>query len=325
MAKCENQKLKLLLLKDYLEQNTDEEHPASMAKILAYLSENGVSAERKSIYSDIEALVDYGVDVVHSGGKNAGYFLASRTFELPELSLLVDAVQSSKFLSEKKSVDLIKKLGTLASRHQASSLRRQVTVAGRVKTMNESIYYNVDRIHDAISHNSQIAFRYFEWGVDREKHFRGDVRTASPYALCWDSENYYLVAHTEAHGITHFRVDKMASISETGTPRKVTEETKKIDLADYSKQVFYMFNGEKTTVRLRFHNSLAGVVIDRFGRDQMLIPDGDDHFTLTTDVVVSPMFLSWLTSFGDRVKLLSPDRVIEEFKALCRKSLGQYE
>lgn len=325
MAKCENQKLKLLLLKDYLEQYTDEEHPASMAQLLAYLSENGVSAERKSIYSDIEALSDYGVDVMHTGGKNAGYYLASRTFELPELSLLVDAVQSSKFLSEKKSMELIKKLGTLASVHQAKSLRRQVTVTGRVKTMNESIYYNVDRIHTAIADNSQISFRYFEWGVDREKHFRGDVRTASPYALCWDSENYYLVAHTEAHGVTHFRVDKMASISETGVPRTVTEETKKIDLADYSKQVFYMFNGEKTTVRLRFHNSLAGVVIDRFGRDQMLIPDGDEHFTFATDIVVSPMFLGWLASFGERAKLLSPAGVIDEYKALCHKSLDQYE
>lgn len=325
MPKCENQKLKLLLLRDYLEQNTDEQHPAAMADLLAYLAENGISAERKSIYADLQALEDYGLDIVRTSGKNAGYYLASRAFELPELSLLVDAVQSSKFLSKKKSMELIKKLGTLASCHEAKSLRRQVTVSGRVKTMNESIYYNVDRIHEAINHNSQISFRYFEWGVDREKHFRGDVRTASPYALCWDSENYYLVAHTEAHGITHFRVDKMTSISETGVPRTVTEETKKIDLADYSKQVFYMFHGDKTTVRLRFHNSLAGVVIDRFGRDIMLIPDGDEHFCLSTEIVVSPMFLGWLSSFGDRVKILSPDRVVDEFKALCRSTLAQYK
>ena len=325
MPKCENQKLKLLLLRDYLEQNTDEQHPAAMVDLLAYLAENGISAERKSIYADLQALEDYGLDIVRTSGKNAGYYLASRAFELPELSLLVDAVQSSKFLSEKKSMELIKKLGTLASCHEAKSLRRQVTVSGRVKTMNESIYYNVDRIHEAINHNSQISFRYFEWGVDREKHFRGDVRTASPYALCWDSENYYLVAHTEAHGITHFRVDKMTSISETGVPRTVTEETKKIDLADYSKQVFYMFHGDKTTVRLRFHNSLAGVVIDRFGRDIMLIPDGDEHFCLSTEIVVSPMFLGWLSSFGDRVKILSPDRVVDEFKALCRSTLAQYK
>lgn len=325
MSKCENQKLKLLLLKDYLEQYTDEQHPVTMSELLAYLAQNGISAERKSIYADMQALEEYGMDIVHSGGKNAGYYLASRTFELPELSLLVDAVQSSKFLSERKSLDLIRKLGTLASCHDAKSLRRQVTVSGRVKTMNESIYYNVDRIHNAIAHNSQISFRYFEWGVDREKHFRGDVRTASPYTLCMDSENYYLVAHTEAHGITHFRVDKMTSINETGVPRTVTEETKAIDPADYSKQVFYMFHGEKTAVRLRFHNSLAGVVIDRFGRDVMLIPDGDSHFCLATDISVSPMFLGWLASFGDRVKILSPERVIREYQELCRASLAQYD
>lgn len=325
MAKCENQKLKLLLLKDYLEQNTDEQHPATMAELLAYLSENGISAERKSIYSDLQALEDYGMDLIHTGGKKAGYYLASRAFELPEVSLLVDAVQSSKFLSEKKSMDLIKKLSTLASIHQAKSLRRQVTVTGRVKTMNESIYYNVDRIHEAINSNSQITFRYFEWGVDHEKHFRKELRTASPYALCWDSENYYLVAHTDAHGITHFRVDKMASITQTGIPRTVTEETKRIDLADYAKQVFYMFNGERVSVRLRFHSSLAGVVIDRFGRDVMLIPDGEEHFCITIDVMLSPMFLSWLTSFGDRVRILSPDSVIDAYKKLCAASLSQYD
>lgn len=325
MPKCENLKLKLLLLKDYLEQNTDEQHPASMADLLAYLAAHGINAERKSIYADLQTLEDYGMDIIRIGGKNAGYYLASRSFELPEISLLVDAVQSSKFLSERKSVELIKKLGTLASTHQARTLRRQVTVTGRVKTMNESIYYNVDRLHDAINHNSQISFRYFEWGVDGEKHFRGDLRTASPYALCWDSENYYLVAHTEAHGITHFRADKMASITELHVPRTVTEETKAIDLADYAKQVFSMFNGEKVTVHLRFHNSLAGVVIDRFGRDVMMIPDGDEHFCLTTEIVQSPMFFSWLTCFGNRVKILSPASTIEAYKALCTASLAQYD
>lgn len=325
MSKCENQKLKILLLKDYLEQHTDEQHPASMAELLSYLADNGISAERKSIYSDLQALEDYGLDLIRIGGKNAGYYVSSRNFELPELSLLVDAVQSSKFLSEKKSLELIKKLGSLASTHQAKSLRRQVTVAGRVKTMNESIYYNVDRIHEAINHNSQISFRYFEWGVDREKHFRGDLRTASPYALCWDNENYYLVAHTATHGITHFRVDKMTSISQTGIARTVTEETKNIDLADYAKQVFFMFNGQKVTVRLRFHNSLVGVVIDRFGRDVMLIPDGEEHFCFTTDVVLSPMFLSWLIGFGARVKILSPDSVVNAYKELCLSCLAQYD
>lgn len=325
MAKCENQKLKLLLLKDYLEQHTDEEHPASMAELLEHLAAHGISAERKSIYADLQALEDYGMDLIRTGGKNAGYYLGSRVFELPEVSLLVDAVQSSKFLSEKKSMELIKKLETLASRPQAQSLRRQVAVSGRVKTMNESIYYNVDKLHDAINHNSQITFRYFEWGIDGEKHFRGDVRTATPVLLCWDSENYYLVAHTETHGVTHFRVDKMASINETGAARTVTKETLGIDPADYSKQVFSMFNGEKVAVRLRFHNSLAGVVIDRFGRDIMMIPDGNEHFCLTTEVRLSPMFLSWLTSFGDRVKILSPDSVIEAYKKLCLASLAQYD
>ena len=199
-----------------------------------------------------------------------------------------------------------------------------MVVSGRVKSMNESVIYNVDDIHQAIQANSQISFRYFEWDREKQRVFRSGTRTASPYALCWDDSNYYLIAHTEEHGITHFRVDKMTQINQTGVPRIQTEQTRSLDLSSYAKQVFGMFNGELCQVRMRFDNALAGVVIDRFGRDAMLIPDGPEHFTYTAQVRISPLFFGWVASFGSQVTILSPESVAEAFLDNCRQILAGY-
>ena len=325
MARSEGQKLKLLYLKELLEQESDERHPVNVQKMLEYLASHGIEAERKAIYSDIACLQEYGMDLLHKSGKYGGYFLASRAFELPELKLLVDAVQSSRFLTTKKSLELIEKLGCLTSCHEAGSLKRQVVVSGRVKTMVESIYYLVDELQEAIAQNSQITFRYFEWGADGKRHFRPGLYEASPYALVWDNENYYLVAHSQRHGITHYRVDKMAEIRATGKPRCITPEAKKLTAAAYGRNVFGMFGGKTADVKMRFSNRLAGVVLDRFGADTMLIPDGQEHFTFTMEITVSPPFFAWLASFGDGAKILSPDWVVRDFVALCREALAQYD
>lgn len=324
MAKMENQKLKLLLIKDYLEQNTDPAHAASIHDLISHLEQRGIHAERKSVYRDIQLLEEYGCDIIRTTGKTAGYSIGAGQFDLAELKLLADAVLSSKFLTEKKSAQLLQKLGTLTSRHQALELRRSMVVSGRVKSMNESVIYNVDDIHQAINANSQISFRYFEWDRAKQRVYRKGLRIASPYALCWDDSNYYLIAHTEEHGITHFRVDKMAQIRQTGTPRIQTEQTRNLDLANYGKQVFGMFNGTKQTVRMRFENALAGVVIDRFGKDIMLIPDGDDHFTCMAEIMVSPLFYGWVASFGTRIRLLSPESVVNGFRENCAQILAEY-
>jgi len=325
MAKSEGQKLKLLYIKDLLEQYSDEEHPLTVQQILNYLATKEITAERKSIYNDILCLQDYGMDIIHKSGRCGGYYLASREFELPELKLLVDAVQSSRFLTSKKSMQLIERLSRLSSNHEAGSLKRQVVVSGRVKTMNESIFYNVDRLHDAIAQNSKITFRYTEWGLDSQRHERPGVYEASPYALIWDDENYYLVAHSQRHGVTHYRVDKMAKIEITGEKRYLDPEAKRINKASYGRNVFGMFGGNTTSVRMRFHNSLVGVVIDRFGPETILIPDGPDHFVFTMDIAVSPLFLGWMAGFGDRAKILSPQSVIDQYLALCGPSVAQYQ
>lgn len=325
MPRAENQKLKLLILKQIFETETDENHPLNAQQLIELLAKYGIRAERKSIYSDIECLRDFGLDIEQRLGANGGCYLASRAFELPELKLLVDAVQSSKFLSEKKSLQLIAKLETLASRYDAKSLRRQVVVSGRVKTMNESIYYNVDRIHEAIAQNSQITFRYFDWGVDKQRHYRDRKYQASPYALCWDNENYYLIAHSERHGLTHYRVDKMDAIRQTGIKRYTDDVVRKLDLSQYGKNVFSMYSGDARAVKLRFENALSGVVLDRFGRESMLIPDGENHFLFTTEITLSPVFFGWLFEFGSRVKILYPESVAQEFAEFCRQTLAQYE
>ena len=325
MARAENQKSKILYLKKLLEEQSDEEHPLSAQTLIDKLDALGIPAERKSIYADIACLQEFGMDILLKRGASGGYYLASREFELPEIKLLIDAVQSSRFLSERKSAELSEKLSSLVSQSQRKALRRQTVLSGRIKSMNESVYYNVDSLHEAIAANSQIRFRYFDWTLKAERCYRPGVYTASPYALYWDNEYYYLIAHSERHGLTHFRVDKMTSISQTGQPRFFESKNGLPDLSQYGKSVFGMFSGKKEKVKLRFHNSLTGVVIDRFGRDALLIPDGDEHFLFTADITVSPTFFGWLSGFGGRAKILWPESVQREYMELCKLNLSQYE
>lgn len=325
MARSENQKLKLLYLRDYLLKFSDAEHPVTIVDMIEYLAKNGIHAERKSLYSDLQTLQEYGMDIILVKGRKSGYCLASRDFEIPELRLLVDAVQSSRFLTEKKSTALIQKLENLSSVHEASALEHQVVVTGRVKTMDESIYYAVDTIQEAIANNSCIEFDYTEWALDKQRHKRGQTRTAAPWALVWHEENYYLIAHTPEHGITHYRVDKMRHITANGEKREIVPELQQLDLARYSNKVFGMFNGKTTIVKMRFHNSLIGVVLDRFGTEIMLIPDGLDHFLLTTEIALSPLFYAWIIGFGNQAQILLPKEAAEACCDLCQQVLTQYD
>ena len=216
---------------------------------------------------------------------------------------------------------MIKKLETLTSRHHAIQLRRQLHLIGRPKTSNEQIYYNVDTIYSAITQNCEITFHYFEWHSDGKRYRRNKLYRASPYDLCWDNENYYLIAHTDTRGKTHYRVDKMADISLTNTPRQHPELYKDLDMAQYSKQVFGMFGGDPVSVMLQFPESLADSAIDKFGSDIIMVPQSDGTFTLSVTVAVSPVFFSWIFSFAGRVKILGPDSVIKQYLDLCRSAI----
>ena len=325
MPKSDNQKLKIFYILDYLQRYSHEKHPVRAAELIEMLDrQKGILCERKTIYSDIAALQDYGVDIVSIPGKNGGYYIASRNFELPELKLLIDAVQSSRFLTEKKSRELIEKLCNQCSVHDAKLMRRDVLVSGRVKNMNETIYYNVDAIQEAIAQNVQITFRYFDWGIDGKRHYRDKSYEASPYGLCQDNENCYLLAHSPRHGVTSYRVDRMSDIQLTSDARTPCLELTGKALIEHANRLFQMYSGEASNVKLRFHKSLVNVVIDRFGKETMLIPDGDDHFVFTVNVAVSPMFLSWVIGFGNKAKVLHPQSVIDACRKMCLDALEQY-
>ena len=329
MARSSFQKLKILYVMEYLFKYSDEEHIVTVAQLIKELERHGIQAERKSIYADIEALREYGLDIVQGGaGRTAGYYVASRDFELPELKLLVDSVQSSKFITYKKSLGLIQKIEQLASVYEAQQLRRQVHVTHRVKTDNESIYYNVDEIHRGIAANKKIRFHYFEYTPEKKRRFRkdGEWYVVSPFALTWDDENYYMVSFdSQADLIKHFRVDKMADISVTEEARDGESIYQELDMGMYARKTFGMFTGRETRVRLRFENALAGAVMDRLGQHVMMVPDGQAHFTLQAEVVISPQFFAWICGFGGRVKILGPESVVEEMKQHVRTIADLYE
>ena len=322
MGKSFNQKLKLLYIMQMLKENTDENHAMSANDIISALAKQGISAERKSIYDDIERLKLFGCDILSRRSEPKGYYLASRDFEIAELKLLVDAVQSSKFITEKKSNQLIHKIEQLASRHEAQTLQRQVVVSNRIKTMNESIFYNIDKLHSAISSDVKITFKYCSWTLAKKLEPKKDGAnyTVSPYILVWDDENYYMLGYDAQAGILkHYRVDKMTEIQPLDAPRQGNEQFQKLDMADYSRKVFSMFGGEEEMVRLRFENRLIGVVMDRFGKDVTVFPKEDGFFEIYTRVVLSPQFYGWIFALGEGVRILSPETAVRGMmEQLCR-------
>ena len=328
MARGVNQKAKLLVLSQYLLRESDEEHPVSTAQIIQYLESQGISAERKSLYDDMEVLSSTGLDIVKvRHGNVSGWYVGQRDFQAAEVRLLVDSIQSSRFITMRKSLELIRKLEGLSSRHQAKDFQRQVWVKNRIKSMNESIYYLVDDIQSAIGKDRRIRFKYFLYNEKREKVLRhdGQFYEVSPLALLWEDENYYLVGYETATSmVKHFRVDKMMNLRITEEKRLGTETFARMDMAAYTDTHFNMFSGEPIRVRLEFSNDLAGAVIDRFGLDTMLVPSREGYFTVTIPAAVNEPFFGWLCSFGDKVRLLSPPEAVEAMRKHTAKVFSVY-
>ena len=324
-----NNKLKILYLMKILLEKTDETHSITMREILESLEAYGVSAERKSIYSDIENLRSYGLDIIgEKEDKAYSYRVVSRQFELAELKLLVDSIQAARFITAKKSNELIKKLEGLASKYEASQLQRQVYTAERIKTSNESIFYNVDNIHQAIASNVQISFQYFNWDVNKKQVLRKDgaLYQVSPWALSWDDENYYLIAFDSAEDkINHFRVDKMLRMELLSDRREGKLSFQRFDMGAYAKKMFGMFSGEEETVKILCRNELAGVMIDRFGKDVMLVKVDAEHFYVNVKVAVSRQFLAWVIALGDGAKIIAPESVVMEVKKEIERLAIQYD
>ena len=328
MPKGTNQKFKLYRLAQIMLERTDDDHFITMPEIKEALEAYEITADRKSIYNDLKDLEQLGIEVEGEPvGNRYHYHVVSREFELPELKLLVDAIQSSKFITERKSNALIKKIEKLVSKYDAQKLQRQVYVSGRIKTMNESIYYNVDAIHNAITENRKIKFQYFQWNVKKEPQLRkgGDRYMVSPWGLSWDNENYYLVAYdTEADMIKHYRVDKMLNIKIEKKRREGRNKFKELDMAAYSKKMFNMFDGEEQRVEILCENYLAGVMIDRFGKDVRMQKVDDDHFRVVVKVAASSHFIHWVMALGKGARITGPESLVAEIKEEINRLMDQY-
>ena len=327
MARGSKQKFKLIYLMKIMQEKTDDEHSLTMPQIIEELDRYGVSAERKSIYSDLQDMSDFfGVEIIKEQvGRETYYHVGNRKFELAEVKLLIDAIQSSKFITERKSRELIKKIKEFVSEYQAAQLQRQTFVHGRIKTMNESIYYSVDEIHNAIAANKKIRFKYFSWQSDKSQYLLhgGNYFVVSPWALTWDDENYYLVAFDDFEKkCKHYRVDKMIKPQVINESRDGEEQFKDLDMATYSKATFGMYGGEKKTVKIQFHNRMSGVFIDRFGKDITLRPLDEKHSELNVEVFISPQFYGWIFGLGKDVKVVAPQDVVEEMRQKAREFLG---
>lgn len=308
-----HQRLKILYLYKILLERSDEEHIITMPEIIKQLELYGISAARKALYDDIEALKTYGLDIISVRGDKSGYYVGNRDFELPELKLLADAVTSSRFLTEKKSSELLKKIESLSSVYQAKQINRQVYIADRVKAMNERIYLNVDVIHRAITENKQITFKYFDYDMQKHKRYRDGLRVCSPYALSWDDERYYLIAFypKRPDNYTNFRVDRMENVEIITDEARVIPQA--FNLSEYMNSTFSMFSGEAQEVKLRFHISLVNTVLDRFGKNISLRPDGDEWFTIRVNIKAEPPFFGWLFQFGTKAEIVQPSEIKEKY------------
>ena len=327
MAKSAHQQEKLLRLQQIFLQETDEDHPLTMQQLIGRLEQFGIAAERKSIYINIETLNQCGADIItERRGSATVYYSAGGAFEAAELRLLADAVASSRFITAKKSTQLLKKLGGLVSRHQSDELRRQVHVAGRVKSMNETIFYLVDELHRAIDQNRAVTFLYYDWvlerGIARKPRHGGKQYCISPWQLLWQDEFYYLIAFDhETASIRHYRVDRMGDISITDQPRQGAQAFAAIRMEDYTARLFGMFGGTPQRIVLSCPERLLGVMIDRFGKEIHPQRRADGRLEIHTDVIPSLPFYGWLLSLGDEVQIEAPEPLIEEFKSTLKRRL----
>ena len=316
------QKSRLLYILKYLWQNTDAEHYVTTADILTYLKESGISCDRKTIPGDIQKLCDIGIDIEEERSRENRYSLSSHLFTLPELKLLIDAVESSKFITTKKSTELVEKLSKMSSMHQAAELKSNLYISERVKPLNEQIYYLVDGINSAINMKKQITFQYFRYDQHKKEMPKNDGKRYrfSPYYLVWNEDHYYAVGYSEKHQkITTFRVDRMKGINVLSVD--VVEKTKNFSLPEFTRQVFDMYDGIKEKVILLCKNDLMNYIIDRFGDRVETFPIDCGHFKVTTEVSVSQTFFAWVFQFNGDIKIISPKSVAERYDTMLKNAL----
>ena len=331
MARSHFQKLKLLMLYRILYSHSDEQHPLTMSQIIAHLNQHGISAERKSIYDDIEALRLYGADIISNRGK---YYIGSRLFELPELKLLIDAVQSSKMLSTRKLESLCKKLQSFCSVYEAKQLQPNAHMEHRDHTLHEETYYTIDAIHTALHEQRQMSFQYYEWylsptgpcTIRRRLQHDGKVYRVSPVGLIWDRDHYDLCAYEEVDDVRsslckRFRIDRMTRTNVLDTYASCAENTRSFDLSEDVQAVFRAFGGNREQVTIQMPNYLVGAAVDQFGESLKPVRVDASHFRITVSVQVDPQFYGWIFGLEDDVRVLAPDHVKEQIAQRVKRFL----
>lgn len=316
-----NQRLKIMYLYKILNDETDEEHQLTLAQISDRLAEYGISAKRKALYDDIEALRQYGVDIICEKTKTFGYYVGNREFELPELKLLADAVCSARCLSVKKSSELLKKIESLAGIHNGKLIQRQVYVVDRAKSVNERIYINVDALHRAINEGKKISFRYFDYDINAKPVYRDGDRICSPLALSWDDGKYYLIGIYPKYPdtYTNFRVDRMSDITVLDEPAEKAPSD--FSISEYMNTTFSMFSGNTVEALFKFDNSLVNVIVDRFGKNVRMNKYDEQHFTVKLSVRAEATFFGWLFQFGQKAEILSPLSLKKKYAEMLSETL----
>lgn len=330
MSKGWGQKLKILYVLDILKNHSDEQNPITAAAICEKLGENGISAERKSVYSDIEALIDYGYDIVYSNSPK-GYFLASREFEEPEIYLLCDAVRTAKFITPKKTRELVKKLDSLLSENSKNKRKNDIYVNYSQKCDNEEIFYNIDTISRAIAENKKVTFKYIS--KELKGHEFAEVKKdmkISPYALTWQDDHYYLIGNYEKYdNLLHLRLDRISKASAIDQKARffgeVSEYKDFFDVADYTAKIFGMFSGEMETIELCCKKKTAQTVADRFSEKIYISGVTDDEFRFSFKAAISEALITFIMNFGDTVKVIKPQSLKEKVVNRAEKILKNYE
>lgn len=332
MAARSGQKVKLLYIIKILSELTDEEHPLSAVEICEKLSAYNVTAERKAIYDDIECLIEFGYDIIHTRIPKNGYFLASRNFEQPEVFLLSDAVRTAKFISEKKTRELTAKLYGLISKYQSKRNISSIYIDGSSKTHNEEIFYNIDCINTAIKSGKKVKFKYGKRILSDNKHITTDykIHIISPYAMTWQDDHYYLIGNYEKYdNLINFRVDRIKSVSICDEPSRhfseVSEYRDTFDVADYTKKLFGMFGGETDSIKLRCSNKILEQVADRFGNDIFITDVTDTDFSFTVKAAISDGLVTWVMNYGDEIEVLKPEELRRRIKSRAKDIFELYK
>lgn len=319
-------KKRLLLILELLHKKTDEDHPVSTVEIMEFLASEGITIDRKTLASDIKLLCDMDYDIVTIKSSPNKYFWGNRTFEIPELKMLIDAVSSSRFITKKKSDELATKIASLAGDAQYENMNRHIVATGRAKSDNKKLYYIVDTISEAINQKKKIKFKYTEYNADKEKVFRhdGEVYTVSPYVLYWNEDYYYVVGyHDKRERVAAFRVDRLHN--PRVTEEDAVQKPKDFSIDDYANKIFKMFDGDDAIVELECENHLMKYIIDHYGINTETERNSENTFIAKVPATLTPTFYSWVFQFGGQIRILGPNIAVENYKKLLGCNMEPYK